>query len=157
MTSTKINVKGGKLFPLQFQLLAFILLFLGTALLFVNLPVAIIMLLVSGLLLTGYSGCEFDLGNKSYREYNSFFMFRFGKWKNTKAVDKIYVNKIKTSQKIYSRANLSTTVKAFTYKCFVKFSDGEKILLLENKDKSYVFEIMLPMAKSFEKEIEDNS
>ncbi|GAA5027933.1 hypothetical protein GCM10011506_15650 [Marivirga lumbricoides] len=108
-------------------------------------------------MLTGYSGCEFDLTSNSYREYNSFFRIRFGKWKDIQGVDKIYVNKIKSSQKMYSRANVSTTLKEYVYKCFIKFSDGEKLLLTQNKRKNNVLKEVQPIAKSYGLEVIDNT
>ncbi|PTB94836.1 hypothetical protein C9994_11805, partial [Marivirga lumbricoides] len=89
--------------------------------------------------------------------YNSFFRIRFGKWKDIQGVDKIYVNKIKSSQKMYSRANVSTTLKEYVYKCFIKFSDGEKLLLAQNKRKNNVMKEVQPIAKSYGLEVIDNT
>ena len=108
-------------------------------------------------MLTGYSGCEFDLTNSSYREYNSFFRIRFGKWKDIPGVEKIYVNKIKSSQKMYSRANVSSVLREHIYKCFIKFSDGQKLLLTQKRNKEDVMKEVQLIAKSYGLEVIDNS
>lgn len=157
MDSHQINLKAGKLFPFQFQLLAFIFLLLGVALLLVHVIPAIILLFLGGMMVTGFSGCQFDLQNKKYRNYQSFFWLRLGKWQEIKTIEKVYINKIKTSQRIYSRANMSTTVKGYVFKAFIKFSNGEKMMILESPDKNYVVEAIRPLAASHKLQIDDNS
>lgn len=157
MGYNKINLASGKLFPIQFQWLAFIFLFFGTTLLFVNPIVGVVLLLPGGLILTSFSGFEIDFKNKKYRRYNSFFRFKFGQWQELKPVAKIYINKIKTSQKMYSQANLSSTLRGFCFKSYIKFSNEERVFIVEKKDKNNLIELLQPLATSLKLEIIDNS
>jgi hypothetical protein len=128
-----LNIKTDLLFPIQFQILGYVLLFSGLVLIVVNIFASIILILFGGLIVTAYAGVEFK--ENKFREYNSFFFLRFGKWGKLKGVNKIFIKKVKTSQKLYGRANQSSIIKNVIYKAFLKFEDGNTILLKENKDK----------------------
>jgi hypothetical protein len=154
-TPKYINIKNGLLFPLQFQILGYVLLFSGIFLIVINILASIILILFGGLIVTAYAGAEFK--ENKFREYNSFFFLRFGKWGKLKNVDKIFIKKIKTSQKLYGRANQSSIIKNVIYKAFLKFEDGNTLLLSDNKDKIELEQKVQHLNQYFKTDIIDYS
>jgi hypothetical protein len=148
-----LNIKTGLLFPFQFQILGYVLLLSGLGLLVIHILASIILILLGGLIVTAYSGVEFN--DNKYREYNSFFFLRFGKWEKLEKVEKIFIKKIKKSQKFYGRANQSSTIRNVIYKAFLKFDDGNTILLKENKDKIKLGQKVQKLNQYFKTEIID--
>lgn len=72
MSKNYLNLKTGLLFPIQFQLLGYIFLFAGLALIVINIWASIIFILLGGVIVTAYSGIEFK--KDQFREYNAFFL-----------------------------------------------------------------------------------
>ncbi|WP_434545497.1 hypothetical protein [Marivirga sp.] len=153
MHKSYINIKNGLLFPFQFQILGYVFLFAGIALTVINIWASIIFILLGGFIVTAIAGVEFK--NQSIREYNSFFFIRFGKWEKLGEVEKIFIKKIKRSQKFYGRANQSSTIRNVIYKAFLKFENGNTVLLSENKDKINLEEKVQKLNQYFNTEIVD--
>jgi len=127
------NIKNGLLFPFQFQILGYVLLFAGLALIVINIWASIIFILLGGAIVSAYSGIEFK--KDKFREYNAFFFIRSGNWEPYRKVEKIFIKKVKKSQKFYGRANQSSTVSNYIYNAYLKFDNGKTILLYEHKNK----------------------
>ncbi|WMN12351.1 hypothetical protein QYS49_33325 [Marivirga salinae] len=136
MSKPYLNLKNGLLFPIQFQILGYVLLFAGLALIVINIWASILFVLLGGGIVSAFSGVEFK--NDKFREYNSFFFIKNGKWEPLKNVEKIFIKKIKVSQRLYGRANQSSTIRNVVYKAFLKFENGETLFLYEHKNKETV-------------------
>ncbi|WP_375579888.1 hypothetical protein ABWH96_02065 [Marivirga tractuosa] len=130
------NLKTELLFPFQFQILGYVLLFAGLALIVINIWASIIFILLGGAIVSAYSGIEFQKGK--FREYNAFFFIKNGKWEPLNNIEKIFIKSVKVSQKLYGRANQSSTIRNVVYKAFLKFENGQTIFLYDHKNKSKV-------------------
>lgn len=151
-----LNIKNGLLFPVQFHILGYVLLFAGSAFIVINFWVSIILILIGGLIVSAYSGTEFKGDN--FRAYNAFFLFyKSGKWEPLKQAEKIFIKRVKLSQKFYGRANQSSTISNIKLKAFLKFKDGNTILLFEHKKQQKVQDIAKAVADHFNVEIVDHS
>ncbi|WKV13436.1 hypothetical protein [Marivirga harenae] len=156
MSTLYLNVKSGLLFPFQFQILGYVFLFSGIALTAINIWTSIVFILLGGFIVTAYSGIDFR--GEQLREYNSFlFFFKFGKWQRIESPEKIFIKKVKRSQKFYGRANQSSTFKKVIYKAFLKLDDNATISLFEDKNQGKVLERSQPIANYFRIEVVDYS
>lgn len=153
MSKPYLNLKNGLLFPLQFQILGYVLLFAGLVLLVINIWASIIFILLGGVIVSAFSGIEFK--KDKFREYNAFFFIKNGKWETLKKAEKIFIKRVKVSQKFYGRANQSSTIKNVVYKAFLKFEDGETILLYDHKNKDKVESKVKELSNFIETEIID--
>jgi hypothetical protein len=133
MKSQYLNFKIGLLFPFQFQVLGYALLFSGLFLVVINIWASMIFILLGGFIVSAFSGVEFK--NEHFREYNAFFFLKSGKWMPLHSVEEIFIKPINLSQKMYGRANQSSTIRNTVYKAFLKFENGNIITLYENKNK----------------------
>jgi hypothetical protein len=136
MKNRYCNFTSGLLFPIQFQVLGYVFLFAGATLFVINIWASLIFIALGCLIVSAFFGIQFKGGR--FREYNAFFFVKSGKWQPYAEVEKIFIKKVKTSQKFYGRANQSSTIKSVVYKAFAKFDSGTTVLLVENKDKSKV-------------------
>lgn len=131
-----LDIKTGRLFPLPFLLVAaiFVLAAIG---LFGSYPLAsVVLLLLSTLIFTAHAGVELDRVQQTYREYNSFLFIRNGKARPYRDVEKIFINDGLQSQRVYTTH--TTTSSVFTnsvYRAYIKFDDGEKVLLGKESKK----------------------
>lgn len=130
------NLKNGLLFPVQFQILGYVLLFVGLAIIVVNIWASIILIILGGAIVSAYSGIEFK--KDKFREYNAFFFIKNGKWEPLKKVEKIFIKRVKVSQKLFGRANQSSTIRNTVYKAFLKFENGQTIFLYDHQNKGKV-------------------
>ncbi|ADR22500.1 hypothetical protein MATR_36540 [Marivirga tractuosa] len=147
------NLKNGLLFPIQFQILGYVLLFAGLALIVINIWASIIFILLGGVIVTALSGIE--IKNDKFREYNSFFFIKNGKWEPLRKVEKIFIKRVKVSQKFYGRANQSSTSRNVVYKAFLKFENGQTIFLSDHKNKGKVESKLKEIADFLKTEIID--
>lgn len=136
MSKPYLNLKNGLLFPFQFQILGYVLLFAGLALIVINIWASILFVLLGGAIVSAFSGIEFK--KDKFREYNSFFFIKNSKWEPLRKVEKIFIKRVKVSQKLYGRANQSSTIRNTVYKAFLKFENGETLFLYEHKNKETV-------------------
>lgn len=136
MQEPYLNLKNGLLFPIQFQILGYVFLFAGLALLVINLWAGFIFILLGGVIVSAFSGIEFK--KDRLREYNAFLFIKSGKWEPLNNVEKIFIKRIEVSQKFYGRANQSSTIKNHIYKAFLKFENGNSVLVCDDKNKSKV-------------------
>ncbi len=152
-----INLKSVKLFPFQFQLLGVVFLLVGIVFI-PNAPyLGLFLIIIGAFILTGYSGIQFDRSTKLYRTYNSFLFLKFGKWKEYGEIEKIFVNSVKVSQKIYTRITEGTTYRNVEYNAYLKLGDGTKEFLTSSKDKKTLFAKLARVGEFFHLEIIDNT
>jgi len=155
MSKPYFCVKNGLLFPIQFQILGYVLLFSGLFLFVENIWTSIFFILLGGLIVSAFSGTEFK--SNYFREFNAFFFVKYGKWQSYGEVEKLFIKKVKRSQKLYGRANQSSTIRSSLYKAFAKFDNGSSVLLLENKNKSKLKEKLSKVADYLQTEVVDYS
>ena len=121
-----IDIKSGKLFPFQFLVLGVVILFAGIAVVVPHAIIGCLLIIGSAMILTAHEGTEITPAAKTYREYNSVLFLKTGKPKKYKSIEKIFVNPVKRTQKMYTPRTLhSSTFSNVEYNAFLKFSDGE--------------------------------
>ena len=140
MPVKRIDVKQEHLFPFNFRLFGQILLAAGplifsTQALHWWIIIISILLPIIGLVVvdTRY-GLQIDTKKKTYKIYTQLLGLRFGKNSTYTAVEKIFINKVRTSTIITSWAGLQRDHKSYSYKAFIKFSNGVKVHLDTDRD-----------------------
>jgi len=152
-----INLIAERLFPFQFQLFG-VLLLIGGLITIIGFPyVSPLLILLSLMIFTGYRGVQLKPEEKLYRSFNSFFLLKFGKWKVYDSVEKIYINPVKTSQRIYSRVTEGIDVKGLEYHAFMLFNNNTKEFLASNKKKNKLINKLKPLSQAFQLNIIDNT
>lgn len=81
MAKNTIDIRAGRLFPLQFLVLGGVLLLAGALVIVNHAIIATILILPGLLILTAYEGTEINPYSRTYREYNSFLFQKIGKYK----------------------------------------------------------------------------
>ncbi|SHJ67133.1 hypothetical protein SAMN04488028_101856 [Reichenbachiella agariperforans] len=151
-----IKIKSDNLFPAHFQILGGLLLFMAVLLLFGAVYWSPILLLIGGVILTTHSGVEFDTASRRYRNFHSVFYIKFGEWIKYDRAVKIYINRLQTSQYIYTRVNVGSTIRKESYAAYLKLSDDTKLYLSSNEDKDNLKIKIVPVAEIFGLDVIDN-
>jgi len=130
------NFKKGFVFPIQFQLFGLILLILGITFFRGHSIISVIPIVISLLIFTGQTGVEIDRSNSTMKEYNSFVFIRFGKIITYQAVDRIFINSTRQSQRFSTmHTSKSSSFHTQVWNGYLKFDDGTKIHLLTARSK----------------------
>jgi hypothetical protein len=114
--------------------------FMGMALVF------IFMFVLLFFLFTSRHQIEIDPESKTIHPHIWVMGYKIGGKKTFSGIEKIFVNKVKQSQKLYTPFNYSTKyfgmiyIEENLYKSFLKFDTGEKMVLIENQDRDQLFE-----------------
>lgn len=152
------DLKNGSLFPWHLKVLAVCMVIGAIALFLTNILLALVLLFIALLILTGYSGVLINKSENTYKEYNSFIFMKRGIAKKFEAVEKIFINENRVSQKIYTAHTLnSSTFKNLIYDGYLKFIDGEKVHLMSKKDKNVLMSKLKETAEFLEVEVYDNT
>lgn len=157
MENESVNLKSDRLFPSHFLLLGLIFTIVGLLLILFSPYLAPLFLLLGGMILTGYRGVEFDRIQKKYREYNSFLFMKFGDWENYDKPEKIFINSVNVSQKIYTMVTTGTIIRNVEYNAYMELGNGEKIYLISKKDKNRLYKKLSRIADFFQLEVIDYS
>jgi hypothetical protein len=153
-----VDIKSGRLFPWHFMLIAVIFLLVGLALIAERTLLSLALILASLFILSGYSGTEIDLKRGIFREYRSFFFQKSGKRLKFNSIEKIYINRSKTTRKVYTaHTNHSSVFSNVEYNAWLKLDDGRKIHLLSKSDKSKLTGILNGVSRSLMVRIEDQT
>lgn len=153
-----VDIKSGRLFPFQFLVLGFIILISGIAVVGPYMIIGIILIVAGAVILTAHEGTEIMPDTNSYREYNSILFIKTGKGKKYERIEKIFINPVRVSQKIYTAHTMnSSTFEDVEYNAYLKFSDGEKIFLLSGKNKNKIRNRLKAIADSLNIPLQDNS
>lgn len=153
-----VDIKSGRLFPFQFLVLGFIILISGVAVVGPYMIIGIILIVAGAVILTAHEGTEIMPDTNSYREYNSILFIKTGKGKKYERIEKIFINPVRVSQKIYTAHTMnSSTFEDVEYNAYLKFSDGEKIFLLSGKNKNKIRNRLKAIADSLNIPLQDNS
>lgn len=158
MTSEKINIRYGSLFPWTFQLIAVIVLIAGLSLIVERPVLSICLVFFSGFILSGSEGTEIDKGEKTYRDYKSFFFLKSGSQVKYSGIEKIFVNTSKSRQTVHTaHTNNSSIFENTEFNGFLKFDDGTKIQLLQKRKKADLLRALDEIAKFLNVPVEDNT
>lgn len=157
--STRVDIKSGSLFPWHFMLIAGIFLLAGFGLIAERPLLSLTLIVTSLFILSGYAGTEIDLNNSSFREYRSFFFFfKGGKRQKFNSMEKIYINKSRVAQKVYTaHTNHSSVFSNVEYNAWLKLDDGRKIHLLSKSDKSKLIRILNRVSHSLQVRVDDQT
>jgi len=156
MTTTSIDYKSGKLFPIQFQFFGGVLLLIGLGVATNYIVVGLILILIAASILTGQSGVDFDSELKAYRAYKSFLFIKSGENKKYQGVEKIFINSQAISQRMYTmHTNHGSDFKSLEYNAYLKFDNGIKIYLDTNKDKKALIDKLQELAGFLKTEVVD--
>ncbi|MGK7397436.1 MAG: hypothetical protein ACNS62_22860 [Candidatus Cyclobacteriaceae bacterium M3_2C_046] len=156
MEKETINLKSDKLFPFHIQLLGFIFFFYGLFTILMSPYLAPVFVFLGSMIITGYRGLVFDLNSGRFKEYNSFLFLKFGKWQRLDTAEKIFINAVNVSQKVYTMVTTGTTVRNIEYNSYLKLHDGQKIYLASAKHKKVLLKKLDPLARHFQLEITIN-
>jgi hypothetical protein len=153
--SHKIDIKAES-FPWQGKLVGILFVLTATAMLTTHWWLSVVLTLPGLWLLTGYSGTELDRGENAYREYNSYFLIKAGKWQRYNRVEKIFVNASNESEKMYTAHTMeSMTFRRTVFNAFLKFDNGEKIFLLSRKNKGDLINKIRPVVDFLDTKLVD--
>ena len=155
----QLDIRFGFLFPWTFRFIGGILI-LAAILSVSEIGWLVILILTPGLfLISAVEGFEIDTQKKIYREYNSFlFLIRTGKYHSYQSIEKLFVNRSQETQRIYSaHTNQSSTFKNDVFNAYLKFSSGEKILLLKGKKKGKLMTQLNGINQSLQTQLIDNT
>lgn len=139
-----IDIKAES-FPWQIRLLGALLLLPALGVMGSHWWLSIILVVLGVFLLTGYSGTEVDVSAKTFREYNSYLFIRTGEIKKYDRVERIFINKSKLTQKMYTaHTNNAAVFRDIVYNAYLKLDD-EKIFLTRRKNKDKLIRLLNPV------------
>jgi hypothetical protein len=158
-TNSKIDIKFKPLFPWHFLFLAGVIFI--AALAFISQEALTSLFLIAGCLFvfTSFNGIEIDTVNKYYREYTAFFYFlRSGKKVKYLHIEKLYINRAKVTQRMYSaRTTQSSTFSNTEYNAYIKFDNEEKIQLLNKRNKETLVRELQKVSDFLKVPVTDNT
>ena len=157
-SNQKVDIKGARLFPFPFMVLggAFVLAGLGVLM---SYPIVSLILIVFGIsIITAFEGTEVYPASRTYREYNSFLLFRTGRQKGFQSIEKIFINSGKVTRRMYTAHTMnSSTFSNIEYNVYLKFSDGVKIFLFSGRNKNKIVRQAEHFARSLNTSLHDYS
>ena len=158
-TDSKIDIKFKSLFPWQFLFLAGVIFFAALAFLSEGVLISLVLIAGSMFVLTSFNGTEIDTANKYYREYTALFYFlRSGKKIKYMRIEKLYINRSKVAQRMYSaRTTQSSTFSNTEYNAYVKFDNDQKIQLLNKRNKETLVRELEKVSAFLKVPITDNT
>jgi hypothetical protein len=158
MNKNKVDIKYASLFPLPFRFLALLFFMFALALILERTILAIVLMVVSGFVISGYEGTEIDMATNTYREYKSFFFFKSGTMMKYSGIEKIFVNTTKTTQQFYTAHTTKSSIfDDIEFNGFLKFDNGEKIHLLRKRKKSDLINALEKISALLKVPVEDNT
>lgn len=153
-----IDIKYGPLLPWTFRFVATCAMIVGLSAWQTNPWVTITIGIAGFFALVAHEGTEINPANNTYRQYTSFLFFKTGKFEFYDQVEKIFINRSKESQQLYTaHTSHSATFKYDFYNAYLKFSNGEKIHLQKNKNKEKLMATLKPLSETVRVEVTDNS
>lgn len=158
MSKNRVDIKYASLFPLPFRFIAILICLFGLSLVMERTILAIVLIIVSGFVLTGYEGTEIDIASHSYREYQSFFFIKSGSMLKYSGIEKIFVNTTKTKQQVYTAHTTKSSVfEDVEFNGFLKFDNGTKIHLLSKRKKTDLIKALEKLSRLLKVPVEDNT
>lgn len=159
MTESKLDVRGGSLFPWHFQLIGVLILIAGIVLIAGKSLVGGVLVIASGFILTAASGTEIDKPKNRYREYTAFyFILKSGKWKTLNGAEKIFINSVKKNARMYTAHTSHSSVFVNPeFNGYLKLADGTKIHLLTSHKKEKLVATLTQAASFLQIPLQDNT
>ncbi len=153
-----IDLRFGFLFPWPMRLAA-ALGILGALGIMQSYPLwSLVLFLGCVFVLVSSEGTEIDTTNQTLREYTSYMFIKSGKFNRFPSIEKIFITKGKETQVMHTaHTNHSATFESTVHNGYLKFSNGEKILLLRIKNKDRLIEKLSLLSKGLKVEIVDHS
>lgn len=153
-----LDFKTGKLFPWHFQVMAAVMLLVGVVLSVDHTLISIILIVVSLIIFTGSSGIELNAEKNKYREYLSFLFIKTGRMLPFPGAERMYVNRVKVSQKMYTAyTSQSSVFSSVEFDAYLKLANGDKIHLHSNRNKDKLMRVVTPLASYLNMSIDDNT
>ena len=153
-----IDLKFAPMFLWHVRLGAVIGILLALGIFTSSLAGSVFLFLGSLFVLTASEGTEFNLKNKTFREYNSFFFLKTGKFEPLGLVEYIFINKGTESLQMSSPRGVQTAVvESVVFNAYLKLKSGEKIQLLRDKNKFTVIKKLQTLSERLPAEIIDHS
>jgi hypothetical protein len=137
----KVMINQGRSVPLTFRFVGLLAIVALIILALENLPemyaiiLAILLSLLVPLLWFSFQILTVDTDNKEVHDGIWLMGYKTGRPKKFNAIDTIFINKVKTSQSMYSQANRQHTSRGIEYHAYLKFDNEEKYFLLSNKNE----------------------
>ena len=137
----KVMINQGRSLPWTFRFVGIVAVFVLIMIVMQNLSenLAIWISIALSFLLPAiwFSNKILSIDNSSKEIHEGYWImgFKTGKSKKFGAIEKTYINKVKTTQKMYSRANQGYDIKGVEYHAYIKLDDDEKIFLIRNKSE----------------------
>ncbi|MEP1094483.1 MAG: hypothetical protein ABJG78_05205 [Cyclobacteriaceae bacterium] len=143
----KVMINQGRSLPWTFRFIAVLIVFTLIVVSMQNLPerlaipIAILLSFLFPMIWFSNKILTIDNDLKEIHEGYWIMGYKTGKRKKYKSVDKIFINKVKTSQSMYSQSNHGHSVKGVEYHAYLKYDEDKKLFLagdplekrLENK------------------------
>lgn len=153
-----LDIKSGPALPWQFRFVGLLMLMLAVGLFQSYMWVALAVAVLGLLIITAYEGTEVDVEKKVFREYTSFFTVKTGKFEPYSHIEKVFIIKSKESQQMYTAHTTTSSVfKYEKYNAYLKFSTGDKILLLTEKNKDVLVKKLKHLSTLLHVEIVDHT
>ena len=148
--------------PRHFQLFGVIALIFG-AIFFsqhmnaTGLAVSAISVALGLLTLTARYGLEIDPSAMQYKEFVRLLWLRYGEWKRYDGVEKIFINRLKVSERMVTRTGAKYDIRSMVYQAYITFSDGSKIELDSDRNKDKLLLRLQGYNQQLQTTIQDNS
>jgi hypothetical protein len=155
MKKTTIDIKAES-FPWHIKLMGALLLIGALALITSYWWVSILLTLAGLTALTGHSGTEINLANKTFREYNSFLLVRTGSKEKYDQIESVFINEKEVSTHTSHPSRLYF-FRVTVYNAYLKFMDGRKIFLTSRSDKAKLLKLLHPVVTALSVELADNT
>jgi hypothetical protein len=159
----KIRIGKGRVLPIAFSLVGTIALFGIFIFMFEQLPKvgfiigAIVISPLLPLMWTSRYIIEIDPDEKYIWEYIWLMGKKIGRPISYASIEKIYINKVKMSQRMTSWGGQVRTNKTNEFVGFIKFESGKTVELIREQEKEFVFEELAKIAKKLETELVDQT
>jgi len=157
MSKKILKYKIERIATWPFSFVAIAMMVMGLFLLLSLWLLGIGLILLGAAIISADHGLEFNPDQKKYRQYHSVLLIPFGGWKAYDIIDKIFINSVTVSQIMYSRSNRASTFKHTEYQGFLKFVNGEKIVLRSEKNKKRLLPHIKKMAIELNVNLKDNT
>lgn len=158
MNQSIIDIKAGRLFPWQFLVIGALITLCALVLVATKPLVGLLLLMIGGFILTASEGTDIDGTQKRYREYTSYFFIKNGKWITFDAAEKLFINSVRKSAKMYTASTLNSSTFVNTeFNGYLKLSDGTKLHLLSHTKKEKLATVLQNVASLLNIPIQDNT
>ncbi|MCP4460009.1 MAG: hypothetical protein GY816_18600 [Cytophagales bacterium] len=116
----------------------------------------IITLMLSSLMIlmwTSFYVLEVDVEMKTYCDFTAVLGRKFGRVHPFDGIEKVFIKASAISQTIYGYGPNSYEKKTYEYDAYLKFTDGQKLFLASDEDKSELAKRLQPILKKLGTEI----